>query len=164
MLRFELTAEPPLEGSNQRSEVSSRAGPSRRPVSPRPHDRSQTALPQITTWFHLRPRRKAKPHLAVKEYRRGSSLPEHNQTGEGGCLIKIEHLALGFCLGNRLRMGLDLRALRKVRRPRRPSYIVRPRKPEIWQNEELILTVFRKVQELGNHTAIYVRSRSACLC
>jgi hypothetical protein len=32
----------------------------------------------------------------MKEYRRGSSLPEHNETGEAGCLIKIDHLALGF--------------------------------------------------------------------
>jgi hypothetical protein len=31
----------------------------------------------------------------MKDYRCYSSLPEHNQTGEAGCLIKIEHLALG---------------------------------------------------------------------
>jgi hypothetical protein len=97
----------------------------------------------------VRPRREGKPHLAMKEYRRGSSLPEHNETGEAGCLIKIEHLALGFCVGNRLRLRLDLRSLRTVRRPSRPSCIVRPRKQQIRQNQELILTVLRKVQGVG---------------
>jgi hypothetical protein len=104
---------------------------------------------KITTWFHLRPRRKAKPHLAMKEYRRGTSLPEHDETGEAGCLIKIEHRALGFLPRGSFASETDLRALRKVRRPGRPSCIVRPRKPKIWQNQELILTAFRRCKGLG---------------
>ena len=37
--------------------------------------------------------------MAMKEDRRGSSLPQHNETAEGGCLIKIEHLGpLVFCV------------------------------------------------------------------
>ena len=107
---------------------------------------------KITTWFHLRPRRKGKPHLAMKE--RGSLLPEHNETGEAECLIKREHLALGFCLGNRLRLRLDLRALRKRRRPRRRSCIVRPRKPEIWQDQELILTA--AISSIFDYTTFFV--------
>jgi hypothetical protein len=36
----------------------------------------------------------------MKDDRRASSLPQHDETGEDGCLIKIDHFGPLVCAGN----------------------------------------------------------------
>jgi len=73
MLRFGVTGETPLEASNQHSELPFSAGPSYPTGLSAPTWPITNITPtQSQHGFHLRPRRKARPHLAMKEYRRGS--------------------------------------------------------------------------------------------